>query len=235
MKKKILIGSIIAVVLLTLVSFSSVVGYNSVKSNPSNTIITDEYDSYTPIQLVFQLISKLRNNKEIQQLVVDDEVDIQDEIASIIESDKELNSIVEQLSFEDCGCDDTSEDFTSNTQSNKVVIGEYPLIIENIIGKNNSNNDFENYPNSVVNITRCLVLLTRCIIVLLQARIVGNLITSIYQFLSQFGDLSILKIIEIIELMIFLSWVARLMIIQDEAIKLKCNWLNYFPPQPRDI
>ncbi len=32
MNKKILIGSIIAVVLLTLVSFSSVVGYNSVKS-----------------------------------------------------------------------------------------------------------------------------------------------------------------------------------------------------------
>ena len=33
MKKKILIGSIIAVVILTLVSFSSVVGYNSVKSD----------------------------------------------------------------------------------------------------------------------------------------------------------------------------------------------------------
>jgi len=33
MKKKILIGSIIAVVLLTLVSFSSVVGYSSVKSD----------------------------------------------------------------------------------------------------------------------------------------------------------------------------------------------------------
>ena len=33
MKKKILIGSIIAVVILVLVSFTSVVGYNSVKSN----------------------------------------------------------------------------------------------------------------------------------------------------------------------------------------------------------
>lgn len=33
MKKKILIGSIIAVVLLTLVSFSSVVGYSSVNSD----------------------------------------------------------------------------------------------------------------------------------------------------------------------------------------------------------
>jgi len=62
MNKKIIIGSIIAVVLLTLVSFSSVVGYSSVKSNPSNTIITDEYDSYTPIILVLQLIAKLRND-----------------------------------------------------------------------------------------------------------------------------------------------------------------------------
>ena len=35
MKKKILIGSIIAVVILTLVSFSSVVGYNSVESDPA--------------------------------------------------------------------------------------------------------------------------------------------------------------------------------------------------------
>ena len=33
MNKKILIGSIIAVVILVLVSFTSVVGYNSVKSN----------------------------------------------------------------------------------------------------------------------------------------------------------------------------------------------------------
>jgi len=33
MKKKIIIGSILAVALLTLVSFSSVVGYNSVKSD----------------------------------------------------------------------------------------------------------------------------------------------------------------------------------------------------------
>jgi len=107
MNKKIRIGSIIAVVLLTLVSFSSVVGYSIVK-NTQDEIITDEYDSYTPIQLVFQLISKLRNHKEIQELVVDDEVDIQDEIASIIENDEELNTIVERLKSFDCGCEDES-------------------------------------------------------------------------------------------------------------------------------
>jgi len=100
MKKKILIGSIIAVVILTLVSFTSVVGYNSVKSNPSNTIITDEYDSYTPIQLVFQLMTKLRNHKDIEN------VETEDEILQVIESDEELNSIFEQLSGNDCDCED---------------------------------------------------------------------------------------------------------------------------------
>jgi len=101
MKKKILIGSILAVALLTLVSFSSVVGYSSVKSNPSNTIITDEYDSYTPIKLVFQLIAKLRNHPNIQN------VETEDEILQIIEGDEALNSIYEELSaYGDCGCED---------------------------------------------------------------------------------------------------------------------------------
>jgi len=100
MKKKILFGSIIAVVLLTLVSFSSVVGYSSVKSNQDNTIITDEYDSYTPIQLVFQLISKLRNHKDIQN------IETEDDVLQIIEGDEELNSIYEQLSGNDCGCEE---------------------------------------------------------------------------------------------------------------------------------
>ena len=38
MKKKILIGSILAVALLTLVSFSSVVGYSSVKSDLDTSV-----------------------------------------------------------------------------------------------------------------------------------------------------------------------------------------------------
>jgi len=110
MKKKILIGSIIAVALLTLVSFSSVVGYSSVENTQDNIIITDEYDSYTPIQLVFQLISKLRNNKEIQQLVADDEVDIQKEISNIVERDDELNNLIEEIKGLDCGCEEDSSE-----------------------------------------------------------------------------------------------------------------------------
>jgi len=100
MKKKILICSIIAVVLLTLVSFSSVVGYSSVKSNPSNTIITDEYDNPTPIVLVLQLLAKLRNHPNIQN------VETEDDVLKIIEGDDELNSIVENLKSFDCGCED---------------------------------------------------------------------------------------------------------------------------------
>ena len=102
MNKKIRIGSIIAVVLLTLVSFSSVVGYSSVKSNPSNTIITDEYDNATPIVLVLQLITKLRNHKEIQN------VESEDDVLQIIEGDEELNAIVQNLKSYDCGCDDAT-------------------------------------------------------------------------------------------------------------------------------
>jgi len=99
MNNKILIGSIIAVVLLVLVSFSSVVGYSSV-NNQDNTIITDEYDNPTPIVLVLQLISKLRNHKDIQN------VESEDDVLQIIEGDEELNSIVEQLFVEDCGCEE---------------------------------------------------------------------------------------------------------------------------------
>ena len=100
--KKILIGSILAVVLLTLVSFSSVVGYSSVKSNPSNTIITDEYDNPTPIVLVLQLMTKLRNHKDIQN------AETEEDVLQIIEGDEELNSIFEQISGNDCDCEDDS-------------------------------------------------------------------------------------------------------------------------------
>jgi len=100
MNKKIIIVSILAVALLTLVSFSSVVGYSSVKSNSDNTIITDEYDNPTPIQLVFQLISKIRNHKDIQNIKTEDDV------LRIIEEDEELNNIFEQLSENDCDCED---------------------------------------------------------------------------------------------------------------------------------
>ena len=69
MKKKILIGSIIAVVLLTLVSFSSVVGYSSVKNNPENTIITDEWDFEYCKDYLFETIVEIANNPEAKELI----------------------------------------------------------------------------------------------------------------------------------------------------------------------
>jgi len=122
MNKKILIGSILAVVLLTLVSFSSVVGYSSVKSNPSNTIITDESDSYTPIVLALQLIAKLRNHKDIES------VETEDDVLRIIEEDEELNSIFEQISGNDCDCEDDVTPFEWPFPIICFVFG-FPLIL----------------------------------------------------------------------------------------------------------
>ena len=69
MKKKILIGSIIAVVILTLVSFSSVVGYSSVKSNPSNTIITNELDFEYCKDYLFETLVEISNNEDVKDLI----------------------------------------------------------------------------------------------------------------------------------------------------------------------
>ena len=68
MRKKILLGSIIAVVLLVLVSFSSVVGYSSVKSNPSNTIITDELDFEYCKDYLFETLVEISNNEDVKDL-----------------------------------------------------------------------------------------------------------------------------------------------------------------------
>jgi len=72
--------------------------------NTQEEIITDEYEGYTPIALVLQLISKLRNHKDIEN------VENENDLLQIIEGDEELNSIYEQLSVEDCGCEDDNPD-----------------------------------------------------------------------------------------------------------------------------
>jgi len=84
MKKKILIGSSIAVALLVLVSVASSINAIVSKSVLEPALDTDILidDNATPSGLVFQLIAKLRNNKQLQELVEDNdaEVDIQVEI-----------------------------------------------------------------------------------------------------------------------------------------------------------
>ena len=61
-----------------------------------------ETDNPTPIALIFQLLNKLRNHKDIKN------VESEEDLLKIIESDEELNSIYEQLSGNDCGCEDSS-------------------------------------------------------------------------------------------------------------------------------
>ena len=68
MKKKILIGSIIAVALLTLVSFSSVVGYSSVK-NTQEEIITSEWDFEYCKDYLFETLVEIADNPKVKELV----------------------------------------------------------------------------------------------------------------------------------------------------------------------
>ena len=68
MNKKILIGSIIAVALLTLVSFTSVVGYQSVK-NTQEEIITSEYDFEYCKDYLFETFVEISNNEDVKDLI----------------------------------------------------------------------------------------------------------------------------------------------------------------------
>jgi len=106
----------VAVILLFIgIAFAIPINANVSKSslNPVSDIEVLEKDNATPIALVFQLIAKLRNHKEIKELEANiDSVDnVQDEILRIIEGDEELNRIVEQLSGEDCGCEDATTEW----------------------------------------------------------------------------------------------------------------------------
>ena len=65
MKKKILIGSIIAAVILVLVSFTSVVGFQTVQTSQNKPI----KERNNQKELWFQTISDLANHKEIQQII----------------------------------------------------------------------------------------------------------------------------------------------------------------------
>jgi len=68
MKKKILIGSIIAVVILVLVSFSSVVGYSSVK-NTQEEIITSEWDFEYCKDYLFETFVEIADNEDVKDLM----------------------------------------------------------------------------------------------------------------------------------------------------------------------
>ena len=95
-------GLAVAVILLFIgVAFTSSINANVSKSSVELSSDIDVIeDDATPIVLVLQLMTKLRNHPNIQN------VETEDDVLRIIEGDEELNSIVEQLSAYDCGCDD---------------------------------------------------------------------------------------------------------------------------------
>ncbi len=101
MKKKILIGSILAVALLTLVSFTSVVGYSSVENNPDAT----------PIEFELQRIRELVQSIGLREIIVnpDGALETLEEISSILE-EEDVRNYIEETSEEDCGCEEDSSE-----------------------------------------------------------------------------------------------------------------------------
>ena len=108
-------GLAVAVILLFIgVAFTSSINANVSKSSVEPIADVDVIEeNATPIVLVLQLISKLRNHKDIQN------VESEEDVFQIIESDDELNSIVEQLSVEDCGCEEDNSELNGK---------DYPII-----------------------------------------------------------------------------------------------------------
>lgn len=108
--KKLLVVGVIVLFLGLAIAPSINANISKTSLEPVSDIEVLEEDNATPVELVFQLIAKLSNNREIQKLVADTdaEVDIQKEINSIIEKDEELNTIVEKIKGSDCGCNDAN-------------------------------------------------------------------------------------------------------------------------------
>jgi len=120
MKKKILFGSIIASVLLVLLCFSS-----SITADVNESVIDNlakEKTPRTPLALAFQLINKLHNHPDIQN------VETEEDLLLIIDSDEELNSIYDQLSGDDCDCEDDTTPFEWPYPIICLVFG-FPLIL----------------------------------------------------------------------------------------------------------
>ena len=103
--KKILIGSILAVSLLTLVSFSSVVGYNSVKSDDDTSV----EENATPIELKVQRIKELSQNLDFRKIIVNP--------YAVLETLEEISFILED---EDLSNYDLLTTFFSDQEGNNI-------------------------------------------------------------------------------------------------------------------
>ena len=98
--------TIVCAVIFILVSVSVAPSINAeIDYQPLQTISDDntfDYDGYTPIKLVFLLISKLLNHEQIQM------VESVDDVEQLVKSDVELSGIFEELMSCSCGCEDSS-------------------------------------------------------------------------------------------------------------------------------
>ena len=103
MNKKILIGSIIAVAILILVSFSSVVGYNSVESDLDISV----EENTIPTEFKFQRVRELVQSIDLWKIIVNPDalVDTLEEISSIL-GEEDVRNYIEKTSEDDCGCED---------------------------------------------------------------------------------------------------------------------------------
>jgi len=91
-------GLAVAVILLFIgVAFAPNINADVSKQD---TDVIEEDVTPTPMVLALQLMTKLRNHKDIEN------VESEDDVLQIIEGDEELNSIYEQLFVEDCGCEE---------------------------------------------------------------------------------------------------------------------------------
>jgi len=119
MKKKILFGSLIASVMLVLISIAPSINANVDKPELE---VVESQDKSTPLALAFQLINKLRHLPGIEN------IETRDDLLQIIESDEGLNRIYEKLLGNDCDCEDDTTPFEWPYPIICFVFG-FPLIL----------------------------------------------------------------------------------------------------------
>jgi len=90
--------------LLILVSIAPSINADRDKLSLETITVNDtvDYDGYTPIQLEFLLINRLRNDEGIEH------IESEEDVLHIIESNAELNDLIVKLKSYDCGCEDKS-------------------------------------------------------------------------------------------------------------------------------
>ena len=104
MNKKMVSGCILSTTLLILLSIAPTIYADidtiSIDIKPDSD--TYDYDGYTPIKLVFLLISKLLYHKDIQM------VDSVDDVEQLVEHDAEISGIFGELMSYNFGCEEGS-------------------------------------------------------------------------------------------------------------------------------